>query len=490
MAELSLSEIWIPLAAALGLALVLLLLSWLIFRDIKKAGIIVSISLILFFSYGLALDVITGWGEGIIHIGGFVVGTPARYLLLGWAMIFICGLYLIRRTRRNLHNLTNIVNVVAATLVAVSSISIVAYELTRPSLAPVDKTAGIAIDAEQIDTLPDIYYIILDAYGSSSTFEEYYNFDNSEFTDWLSDRGFYVATESAANHSGTHLSLASSLNMEYLHHLRDEVGEKKASRLAYEMIGDSEVWQLLRSLGYKYVHVGSSWSLTATNINADVTFSPLPISPFSWILSRSTMLRIVPVISEKLGIANPRLRHWKSALYQFERLAEVPDIKEHIKEPIFVFAHVVIPHVPHVFARDGTFVTNEEEADRTPSENYINQLVACNELTKTAVDEILSKYSLSEVSPVIILQGDHGPWRGAFPNGGSLSDDDIYRIHQRVLNAYHLPKGGNELLYPSITPVNTFRLIFDYYFGTNYGLLPDRNYRGISTFDVSDILKE
>ncbi|MCJ7608209.1 hypothetical protein MUP00_00870, partial [Candidatus Bathyarchaeota archaeon] len=43
-----------------------------------------------------------------------------------------------------------------------------------------------------------------------------------------------------------------------------------------------------------------------------------------------------------------------------------------------------------------------------------------------------------------------------------------------ILNAYYLPADSRSKLYPSITPVNTFRLIFDSCFGTHYGLLPDR----------------
>lgn len=45
-----------------------------------------------------------------------------------------------------------------------------------------------------------------------------------------------------------------------------------------------------------------------------------------------------------------------------------------------------------------------------------------------------------------------------------------------ILNAYHLPDGGDAALYDSITPVNTFRVIFNHYFGTNLALLEDRNY--------------
>jgi len=45
-----------------------------------------------------------------------------------------------------------------------------------------------------------------------------------------------------------------------------------------------------------------------------------------------------------------------------------------------------------------------------------------------------------------------------------------------ILNAYYLPRGGQDLLYENISPVNSFRLIFDYYFGGNFGLLEDGSY--------------
>ena len=84
MAELSFSVTLLPIAFASGFALLLLALSWLILRNVRKAGIVVSIFLILFFSYGYALDLLKGWGAGDFHIGGVLVGTPARYVLLIW----------------------------------------------------------------------------------------------------------------------------------------------------------------------------------------------------------------------------------------------------------------------------------------------------------------------------------------------------------------------------------------------------------------------
>ena len=60
-----------------------------------------------------------------------------------------------------------------------------------------------------------------------------------------------------------------------------------------------------------------------------------------------------------------------------------------------------------------------------------------------------------------VIQGDHG-----------LLDAN----HYQILNAYYLPRDGTKSLYPAITPVNPFRIIFDKYFGTDYALLPDVSY--------------
>jgi hypothetical protein len=69
----------------------------------------------------------------------------------------------------------------------------------------------------------------------------------------------------------------------------------------------------------------------------------------------------------------------------------------------------------------------------------------------------------SPAPPIIIIQGDHAPWL--------QKGSDQFKI----LNAYYLP-GHNDLLYPAVSPVNTFRLIFDTYLGAEYPLLEDISY--------------
>jgi hypothetical protein len=50
------------------------------------------------------------------------------------------------------------------------------------------------------------------------------------------------------------------------------------------------------------------------------------------------------------------------------------------------------------------------------------------------------------------------------------------------LNAYYLPKGYKDL-YDSITPVNSFRIILNEYFGASYPLLPDITYESDRIID-------
>jgi hypothetical protein len=44
------------------------------------------------------------------------------------------------------------------------------------------------------------------------------------------------------------------------------------------------------------------------------------------------------------------------------------------------------------------------------------------------------------------------------------------------LNAYYFPDQDYRALYPSITPVNSFRVVFNQYFDADVELLEDKNY--------------
>jgi hypothetical protein len=91
---------------------------------------------------------------------------------------------------------------------------------------------------------------------------------------------------------------------------------------------------------------------------------------------------------------------------------------------------------------------------------------------------------------VIILQADHGP--GAYLDYESM-EHTCLKERFSILNAYYFPGQDRDILYTSVTPVNSFRMLFDSYFNTDLGLIKDRSYyspwsRPYDFIDVTDVI--
>jgi hypothetical protein len=319
---------------------------------------------------------------------------------------------------------------------------------------------------------PDIYYIILDRYGGPATLKEVYGFDNSEFMDYLTSRGFYVATESRANYLKTAHSLASSLNMEYVNYLRDRVGEDSADWVPlFVLLQDYKLWRFLKARGYEFYHFGDWWEPTTLNKYADENVNYYWLSEFATVLYETTAFAPIGV---SLGILDSRREQWKRIRYKFDRLAGIPDNEE----PTFVFAHMLVPHSPYVFERDGEFIPEEELITRTEERAYIDQLVYTNTRVRELIDTIIAR---SDIPPVIVLQSDEGPFPERYRQDAytfKWTDATVEELDQkmRILNAYYLPGAPDSVLYPSVSPVNSFRIVLNHYFGQDLELLPDEIY--------------
>ena len=216
VAEVSPSEIAIPIVAAIVLALLVLILTLLMIGlirkiqkspqssqqyriwDIKKAAIVASIFIILFFTFGFFLRALDGWDD--IHR---TIRAPLFWLMpsILWIALLATGGYFIIKTNRDLHKLTIILSIVSFSMVIIPTVHIIVNE-TKTAAQDTYTSESIA-DLTKPDALPDIYYIILDRYASASTLEEAYDFDNSDFLEYLSNKGFYVANQSASNYPYT-----------------------------------------------------------------------------------------------------------------------------------------------------------------------------------------------------------------------------------------------------------------------------------------------
>jgi hypothetical protein len=75
--------------------------------------------------------------------------------------------------------------------------------------------------------------------------------------------------------------------------------------------------------------------------------------------------------------------------------------------------------------------------------------------------------------PIIVIQSDHGSGKGLHTGNADWTD---HWERMSILSAVYFPGGKRSGLWPGMTPVNTFRMILNNYFGANLDLLPERNY--------------
>jgi len=483
--EFSFSQIMLPLTIILGLTFLLVWLSRFILKDNIKGGIIVSLFLVMFFSYGHIYAIVFGTRVGNIIIGRHMCLFPT------WCIIYIfCNYFFITKQHKSLYNFTKILNIIAFSLILISLFNIGIYKFNLlgswqdKNIHIENRDNDVVVGLENKTLLRDIYYIILDGYASSKTLKEVYEYDNSEFTDYLTKEGFFIDSKSRSNYATTFLSLASSLNMEYINYLSSVIGiESKDRSIPNQLIKDSKVMRFLKLKGYKFIHFSSGWGATNHNKYADLNIRCYGKgNEFLMVLIQTTIL-------------NPFTRYIIEddirgrILGTFSELAEVYQIKG----PKFVFAHINCPHPPYVFKANGDPVPETKlqlhGSVWKQKELYLNQLVFVNKKVKTLVKEILLK---SEITPIIILQADHGT-ASTFGDWEHPTEEMI-KERMTIFNAYYLPGGGNALLYDFITPVNTFRLIFNFYFSMNYKLLKDQSYFSSYEFpykfvDVTDKVK-
>ena len=150
------------------------------------------------------------------------------------------------------------------------------------------------------------------------------------------------------------------------------------------------------------------------------------------------------------------------------------------ERPTYVFTHFILPHDPYVFAPDGRCLTRAESIARGRMQGYVGQVAYARRLIEQLVTALQAE---GRPRPIILIQADEGPilprarfqtrdqripWQDAAP--------EKLRLKSGILNAYYFPGGDYGQLRPDITPVNSYRVLFNRFFGADFPLLPDRIY--------------
>ena len=320
---------------------------------------------------------------------------------------------------------------------------------------------------------PDIYYVVLDAFGRPDVLRERYQLDLGPFVKALESRGFVVPSASQSNYAQTFLSVASSLNLSYLDPIAEQMKESGDRRVLGYLIQNNALTALAKRSGREVIAIGSDYSATERLANADVCLcEQYGLHEIEAAAINLTPLRALP------------LDRWTFEAHRRKIEQEFHHLQAAAARhgPKLVFAHLISPHPPFVFTADGRprpgdsrmFTFEDGSHFRGPREDYIAgyrdqaQFVANRILS--AIDTILNHPG---PSPVIVLHGDHGP--GAMWNWENVEQADT-RERLGIFSAYRFPGNERPALEPTITPINGLRILANGHLGTTLPLLPDRSF--------------
>ena len=474
---------------SLVLTILVLSASYVLIRNWQKAALVASFMLILFFSYGHVFSILQDVHIGSILIGRTLVILPAYFLLLALGVWWILTRLSVTTTS------TQAFNVIGLFLLIVPLYTISSYYL-KSQMIRSSQTAAVPIALSQQfeGEVPNIYYIILDMHARTDVLQQIYGYDNSWFIEALKKQGFYIAEESTSNYSSTLQSLSSSLNMEYINYLEDTYGANSNNREPLGLLlSQNKVTSILEEFGYRTGAFQTDDFYTEFR-DANIYIKPTAdeirqyqnfwsLNSFESLFIHTTLARVLYDLS--IVSSENVIEKTIETPYQLHRLT-ILNIVEHLSDfaskndPYFVFAHLVAPHPPYIFGPNGEEIQHDQPFSLSgPARQnggpefmklYVDQVNYVDRLVLGAVERILAK---SKTPPIIIIQGDHG-------SVSFFGKDEVLRSNMKeqhaIFNAYYFPGQKYDLLYPSVTPVNSFRIVLNTFFDGKYELLPDKNY--------------
>ncbi|MBO9203961.1 MULTISPECIES: sulfatase-like hydrolase/transferase [Niastella] len=440
---------------------------WL-FKTWAKGGVWTTGALIIFFFFGALHD--------------FIKSTPilrfiASYkILLPLLLIVFIAFSLIIKRSRQIQKTAQYFTYLFLLLTAIEGLQIAGKLLTSRQAQtyatnnpPV--TAAITGPAKN---QPDIFFIVFDEYASSVGLQQYLGFNNSQLDSTLLANHFYIVHNSKSNYNSTPLSLASTLNLQYFNApLENEFTDAHTMLKGWYSLKMSHLPQLLANAGYTIYNYGLC-DLDKYPVHTSRYFNDYENGTMYketiWgciqkdILWNINTLHLPFLIKKNLAARKATQTNFIARNRQHLQLL-LQALQTQNNQPKFVFCHIMMPHSPFYFDKEGVpnqLYTNDTYDTRNNRGLYLEQL----QYTNTWIDSIVQAASQPFTRPrVVIIEGDHG-YRENEPNTPR-------NMNFMNLNAWYFSDGQYQYLNDSISPVNSFRVILNKYFNNQLPLLKD-----------------
>jgi len=334
-----------------------------------------------------------------------------------------------------------------------------------------------------VDDAPDIVLLLLDGYPRADTLARLFDVDNQPFLTDLEALGFEVAERSRANYTLTQLTLSSMLHMQ---HLVDLAGYQPVSSLEVpeeptvrNLINNNPVFELLGAEGYRTISILPGVERVSIR-SADVVHDSGTVSEFECHLLRWTAGGAL----WEMGAPGFMARQHHARVTDGLSLVEEILTNDEPRGGRFLMAHILSPHKPAVFNRDGTVRLVPSSAsffyDGPTAESatefraaFQGQIAHLND----RVHSVLASVVEHNPEAVILVMSDHGS--ASQFDGSDLNSD----LDERFGNLFAARTPGRSGVFTEWeTPVNVFPDLLNSYFGLKLPRRSDATWAGVVQF--------
>ena len=250
------------------------------------------------------------------------------------------------------------------------------------------------VKGKQIQTTPNIYLLVYDAYVSNETML-YYGIDNSDQEIYLEEQGFvfYPETYSVGPHTLSTMNKVLNVSNDYYGHIRRGVS------------GDGIVQKILKENSYKVYGVFPyDYMFRVVGPMYDDYFPKKVMAPYKLLFTGIFMGEF------RFDIGLNTVTHDEYVKTKHEIF------NQQEWYPVFIYSH---SNIPGHSQDSGTCLDNETEL-------YNNRLYEANKEMKEDISIIIE----NDPNAILILAGDHGPYltKNCFSTNGIYDSSEISRV--------------------------------------------------------------
>ena len=460
VANLTLNSLVMPLGLTLLAAAAAYGLFYLIQRKTVSASLSAAVFLAFYYLYGTIYRLLVQPDKFPVY--HFVL-APVVIAVACYAGFFIAK---IKPLAAGIAQ--NVLLYLALFLVAYNVVIILPVELQRAQFkadpSPVSSAAKVASTNQKY---PDIYYVIFDEYERLDIMKSFFHDpDVDQFAAFLQQNHFFMVTNSRVPTINTQTEMSSRLNLQ-------QYNERSDVNVTLAAIDDNKVMKVLKSYGY----TTAALEMAFPKITADyrINYDPSQVSGMAVDEFRQTFLDDT--------MFNAFLGYFQDADMSEEKqrdlitytLDQSANLFSTLPSPKFVYAHVLLPHMPFIFDKDGNLLPPQDNYDW---HYYMGQHQYTTKLAEQLITKLLANADPRN-PPVIIIQSDHGARnmiRRSKDNNAILMDGYLenYPIDYAYdnFNAMYLPGIDPATLSTSMPPIDTFVLVLNHYLNAGVSLGP------------------